>query len=158
MRLAIIKLSHSDFDTSLRHRYALRPQCPPLRRYFGGRPVHSLPRVLIVDESAESREILRALLERSGATTIEAQHPEQAVQLADLHRPDLILLDAESDHSAAGNAIDSLEAAARRRAVPIVILGTVRDRRGHTGTGEFVSKPYHYGQLIRKIEDLLDAA
>ena len=120
--------------------------------------MRSLPRVLIVDESDESREILRTLLERSGATTIEAQRPEQAVQLADLHRPDLILLDAESDHSAAGDAIDSLEAAARRRAVPIVILGTVRERRGRTGLGEFVSKPYHYGHLIRKIEDLLDAA
>ena len=120
--------------------------------------MRSLPRVLIVDESEESREILRTLLERRGATTIEAERPEQAVRLADLHQPDLIVLDAESDHSGTGAATDDLEAAARRRAVPIVILGTVRPRGGRPGSGQFVAKPYHYGQLIRKIDDLLDAA
>ena len=36
------------------------------------------PRVLIVDASRESREVLRLLLERRGATTIEADRPEQA--------------------------------------------------------------------------------
>ncbi len=61
--------------------------------------MNHLPRVLIVDESAESREVLRTLLERHGATTIEADRPEQAVQLADSFRPDLIVLDAESDRS-----------------------------------------------------------
>ena len=117
-----------------------------------------LPRVLIVDESAESREILRTLLERHGATTIEAQRPEQAIQLADLHRPHLIVLDAESDHSTRGTATDDLRAVARRIDTPVVILGTLSQRRGQISGGQFVAKPYHYGPLIRKIEDLLAAA
>lgn len=115
-------------------------------------------RVLIVDHSAESREILRTLLERRGARTIEARRPEEAIKLADLHHPDLILLDAESDQSARGKATDELQAAAHRNAAPIVILGTVARRPERNLTGQIVAKPYHYGQLIRKIEDLLDAA
>jgi CheY-like chemotaxis protein len=116
------------------------------------------PRILIVDESAESREVLRTLLERHGATTIEAQRPEQAVQLANLHRPHLIVLDAESDHSIRGAATDELRAAASRFDTPVVILGTLSHIRSLNLEGQFVAKPYHYGPLIRKIEDLLAAA
>jgi CheY-like chemotaxis protein len=120
-----------------------------------------LPRVLIVDESPESRDVLRTLLERHGATTIEAPRPEQALALADQFRPHLILLDAESDHSASGAATNDLCVAATRLDTPIVILGTVRGSCGAERTpptSQFVSKPYHYGQLIRKIESLLAAA
>ena len=46
---------------------------------------------------AKSREVLRLLLERRGAKTLEAARPEDAIRLArDLH-PDLIVFDAESD-------------------------------------------------------------
>lgn len=116
------------------------------------------PRVLIVDESADSREVLSTLLARHGATTIEARRPQQAIELADLHQVDLIVFDAESDCTAAGTGIDDLKAAASRNGTPIVILGTVRGTKKRPTAGQFLAKPYHYGQLINKIEDLLAAA
>lgn len=116
------------------------------------------PRVLIVDESAESREVLATLLARNGATTLEAPGPCQAAHLANLHHVDLIVLDADSDHTATGRGIDELEAAARRRGTPVVILGTLRQVPRRLLSGEIVAKPYHYGPLIDKIEDLLAAA
>ncbi|MEX2310047.1 MAG: response regulator [Pirellulales bacterium] len=115
------------------------------------------PRILIVDRSAESREVLRTILECRGAATLEADHPEQALQLAGGFRPDLIVLDADSDQSA-GTATDCLREAAGRTATPIVILGTLRRSQGHLPAGQIVAKPYHYGQLVRKIDDLLAAA
>jgi CheY-like chemotaxis protein len=120
--------------------------------------VHSLPQILIVDHSAESREVLRTLLERHGAATIEARRPDQAARLADLHRPDLIVFDAESDQSERGTAGERLGAVAGRTDTPIVILGMLA--RGQVGfpSGQFVPKPYQYGSLIRKIEELLAAA
>ena len=120
--------------------------------------MHSLPRILIVDQSAESREVLRTLLERRGAATIEARRPDQAARLADLHRPDLIVFDAESDLSERGAAGKQLGAVAGRTDTPIVILGTVGRGQDCFPSGQFVSKPYHYGSLIRKIEELLAAA
>lgn len=117
-----------------------------------------VPQVLIVDQSADSREVLRTLLERQGAATIEARRADQAVQLADLHRPDLIIFDSESDGSERGTAGENLRASASRTATPIVILGTARQSRPHFPSGQFVSKPYHYGPLLRKIEQLLAAA
>ena len=106
------------------------------------------PRILIVDESAESREVLRTLLERHGATTIEAQRPEQAVQRD-------VFCDRRQER---GAATDELRAAASRFDTPVVILGTLSHIRSLNLEGQFVAKPYHYGPLIRKIEDLLAAA
>jgi CheY-like chemotaxis protein len=114
--------------------------------------------VLVVDRSAESREILRLLLEHRGATTIEAERPEQALPLADRFRPDLIVLDAESDASATGEATSELHDAARRMDTPLVILGTLRHSRGRFPGGQFLAKPYHYGSLIRTIDGLLAAS
>jgi CheY-like chemotaxis protein len=115
-------------------------------------------RVLIVDRSAESREVLRTLLERGGVTAIEAGRPEQAVPLAHLHQPDLIVYDAESDRSEKGWAGEALEATATETDTPILILGRVSPPGGRIWGRQFVSKPYHYGPLIRKIESLLAAA
>jgi DNA-binding response OmpR family regulator len=125
--------------------------------------LNALPRVLIVDRSTESREVLRTLLELRGAATLEADHAEQGVRLADQFHPDLIVLDADSDHTA-GAATDNLRHLASRTDTPIVILGTLRKPQAHNSPGvhdspgEIVAKPYHYGPLIRKIDALLAAA
>jgi CheY-like chemotaxis protein len=113
--------------------------------------------VLIVDASSESREVLRLLLERRGARTIEAQGPAEGARLASHMRPDLIVLDAESDRSDSGTPTHELQRVAGRSDTPIVILGKVRQNELFPAD-QIVSKPYHYGQLIRKIDSLLDAA
>ena len=116
------------------------------------------PRVLIVDRSAESREVLRTILELRGAATLEADRPEEACQLAKEFRPDLIVLDADSDHSASRDATNDLRETAGRTDTPIVILGTLQRPNGDLPAGQILAKPYHYGTLIRRIDDLLAAA
>jgi CheY-like chemotaxis protein len=152
--------------------------------------------VLIVDRSAESREVLKTALERLGMRIFEAAGLEDGLKLARAHRLDLIVLDleaAEPSESAAGGmasdftgpiraaASDTVSrasdltlvinnsaarpisaddfAAARNPAMPtpMVLLGIARRRAslpaGHAG--QFVAKPYHYGPLILKIEQML---
>jgi CheY-like chemotaxis protein len=116
------------------------------------------PRVLIVDSSRESREVLRMLLELRGASTIEADDPEHALQLAGELHPDLIVFDADCDPTPTGVPTEELREAASRSHTPIVILGKVRQLRGQLPSGQIVTKPYHYGPLIRKIDGLLAAA
>jgi CheY-like chemotaxis protein len=119
--------------------------------------VNASPRVLIIDRSAEAREVLRTLLERRGVCTIEADRPNDALLLAKDAHPDLIVVDADSDSSATGECVENLCDAAGRTDTPIVILGTLRGPRTQPAA-EIVAKPYHYGALIRKIDDLLAAA
>ena len=114
--------------------------------------------VLVVDKCPEQREVLRTVLERRGVTTIEARRADQAIDLAERFQPDVIVLDADSDSSESQKAIGELHAAASRNATPIVILGKVAARCGDDRAAQFLPKPYHYGQLVRKIESLLATA
>lgn len=120
--------------------------------------VNTAPSVLIVDASRESREVLRVLLERRGATTLEAERPEEAIRITHECHPDLIVFDAESDQTASGEPTDHLREFAVDSDTPIVILGKVRHPKGPSAAEEIVAKPYHYGPLIRKINSLLAAA
>ncbi len=113
-------------------------------------------RVLIVDRSRESRDVLTSLLTRRGAQVMEAHGTDHGAQIAVAERPDLIVVDMERDRDDGGDASAALlAAAAARNACPIVVLGTFRRSASPLPTEQFVAKPYHYGALIRRIEELL---
>ena len=53
------------------------------------------PLVLIVEDHADTREMLRILLNMIGCRVIEAEDGEQAMSVAEKGHPDLILLDVK---------------------------------------------------------------
>jgi CheY-like chemotaxis protein len=111
--------------------------------------------VLIVDESADSREVLRAALERRGAQILEASGADQGLRMIREHRPDLIVLDLEANHVPVAAISAGLGDALQDRSTPIVVLGTARRPFERLPTGQYVPKPYRYAPLVRKIEELL---
>ena len=118
--------------------------------------------VLIVDESPENREVLRVALQRRGAAIFEADRAQQGLRLIEQHQPDLIVLDLDTTiksditQGELDTGSSDLGQSAQERQIPIVVLGTLPRQSADLPTGEFVSKPYHYGPLIRKIEGLLN--
>lgn len=94
------------------------------------------PRILIADDHDLARDGLRALIERSGGYEVvaEARSGEEALPLAEMHRPDLALLDIRF----AGGGIDGL-AATRRLAETLpevsVILITMHDSPDYLRAG-----------------------
>lgn len=112
-------------------------------------------RVLIVDESAECREVLRTALERVGTQTVEAATPAEGLRAFQSFAPDLVVMDlAENGHETLPDTA-ALQEAAGRRATPIVILGTAR-RPLDGGAIHCFAKPYHFAPLVRRIEGLLN--
>jgi CheY-like chemotaxis protein len=111
--------------------------------------------VLIVDPSDDTREVLQTALERRGLRTLAASRARVGLEMARRHRPDLIVLDLEPHESADDSLSDRFAEQSRSCHSPMVILGSVRRKSGGFAGGEFVPKPYHYGPLIRKIEELL---
>jgi DNA-binding response OmpR family regulator len=98
--------------------------------------------------------LLRSFLVRRGAEVIEAREADGAARMAADETPDLIVIDADASGSGSAGAA-RLAAAAARNDVPIVVLGTARRCASPLPTDQFVAKPYHYGLLIRRIEELL---
>jgi response regulator RpfG family c-di-GMP phosphodiesterase len=115
--------------------------------------------VLIVDRSEETREVLQTALERLGVRTLSAGRTEKGLELARQHQPDLVVLDLELDDMPAEGFGDCGAGVppAGQYEPQMILLGSLR-RQGNALPGrEFVAKPYHYGLLIRKIEELLDS-
>ena len=112
--------------------------------------------VLIVDESPEVREVIRTALARRGVQIFEASRSQQGVALARQHHPDVIVVDMEAETADARHLSADFTAASPQHPPSLVLLGTARRLAGaKSAGGEFISKPYHYAPLIRKIESLL---
>ena len=115
--------------------------------------------VLIVDPSEETREVLQTALERRGVRIFSANRAGPGLELAERHHPDLIVLDLELDGVGPRNhgnpSAEQFAEQSRAYNTSLVMLGTVRRDADDLPEGEFVAKPYHYGPLVRRIEELL---
>lgn len=115
------------------------------------------PNVLIVDRSEETREVLTTALERRGLRTVATGRADRGLEMARLHRPDLIVLDLDLEEPGPEQACAQFARQSSESRASLVLLGSCR-RLADTSVGEFVVKPYHYGPLIRRIEQMLSAA
>lgn len=114
--------------------------------------------VLVVDRSEETREVLTTALQRRGWRTWAASRAQRGLELAREHQPDLIVLDLEIEESSPEALCEPFAQETARRKTPLVVLGGVGQGNPALKGAEIVSKPYHYGPLIRRIEELLAAS
>ena len=113
--------------------------------------------VLIVEPSADEREVLRTVLQRRGLRIWEAAEVEAGLELAREHHPDVIVLDAEARHADDADVQAQFDAAAREPHASLIILGRLR-HHSSLPSSQQVAKPYHFGPLIHKIEQLAGKA
>jgi len=123
--------------------------------------------VLIVDPSEDAREALRTGLRRCGLETIEAAGAEQGLAMFAKHEPEIVVLDVDPaiDPAAENRIFDRYSHESEERHAQLVVLGrTDRNRtetsadHGEFAGSQFFSKPYHFGAVIRKIEELVRLA
>ena len=112
-------------------------------------------RVLVVDRTCESAEVLEAMLQRQGVGTYRARQASEGIQLARTCEPDVIVLDVDSLDDEAADASDFADF--QDGATPrLVMLGSVRHSGKPAPSVSILPKPYHYAALLRKIEMLLN--
>jgi DNA-binding response OmpR family regulator len=111
--------------------------------------------VLIVDRSEETREVLQTVLERRGLRTMTVGKAEKGLELARRLHPDLVVLDLELEDMPA-EPFSNRSSASSHDQPQMILLGKMRGLGVRRPEGEIIRKPYHYGLLIRKIEELLE--
>jgi DNA-binding NtrC family response regulator len=115
-------------------------------------------RVLIVDQSRDSRDVLRTALERRGIQIIEAAEARHGAALAREYHPEVIVLDLESESADDEQVRDQFDAASRDHHANLVVLGQSRRYEQALPKERIMSKPYHYAPLVHTIEQLLEIA
>jgi two-component system, cell cycle response regulator DivK len=120
----------------------------------------SRPVVLVVEDFEDNRFMMRRLLEMSGYRVVEAVNGNQAVEIAESERPDIILMDLSLpmlDGLAATRRIRERNGAGR---VPIVAVSAHDSADFHAealaaGCNEYVTKPIDFDQLVGLLDRLL---
>ena len=117
-------------------------------------------KILVVDDYPTNVKLLRRNLEAAGYETVAAYDGEEALEKVAAEKPDLILLDIlmpKIDGFAVCRRLRADEATA---VVPIIMITALRDTadriRGlEAGADDFLSKPFDRGELLARIESLL---
>lgn len=111
-------------------------------------------RVLLVDQSDDCRDVIRTVLERRGMQILETSNAGAGLKMLREHRPHVVVLDADTE--AADNP--TVRTAYHRELAAIegnmLVLGNIK-RDDATSDQHQVWKPYHYGPLIERIEQLV---
>jgi sigma-B regulation protein RsbU (phosphoserine phosphatase) len=117
-------------------------------------------RILVVDDEADINTILSVTLRRAGYEVISAADGLEALEVIQLHAPDLILLDVMMPRA------DGLEALRRIREhgptayTPVIMLtakGTLADKmKGfERGADDYVAKPFEPAEVLARVQALL---
>jgi CheY-like chemotaxis protein len=120
------------------------------------------PRVLLVDDYVDAREMYMEYLEYTGFEVVQASNGTEALKEAVASNPDIILMDLSLPVMDGWEATRRLKADQRTAHIPVVAL-TGHALAGYSegakqaGCDGFVTKPCLPEELVKEIRKVLDA-
>ena len=119
-----------------------------------------MKRILVADDRASSRELVRTMLEHCGYEVIEAADGAEAVEKARENQPQLILLDLQMPGLDGYGVIRRLRSEIRFAATPIVaVTASAMHADGErviaAGFSGYITKPIRLAQLRSEVARLL---
>ncbi|MBP7522552.1 MAG: EAL domain-containing protein [Leptothrix sp. (in: Bacteria)] len=119
-------------------------------------PIHPAAQILVVDDEAVTRMMIRRVLEDSGCRVLEAGHGEEALALAEQHCPDLVLMDVRMPRMNGFDACRALRERGSCRHTPVLMLTALDDVMAVTlafeaGATDFITKPINWALLGQRV-------
>ena len=116
--------------------------------------------ILIVDDVADTRELYSLYFRSRGCTVMTAQDGVAAIDVAQRHRPDAIVMDLSMPGLDGVSATRRLKRDARTRHIPILILTgypmrAIRDGALEAGANAFLTKPCLPEDLEQHVQRLV---
>ena len=127
------------------------------------KPPRSRPRVLLVDDYPDAREMYSEYLQFSGFDVVEAGNGVEALQRASESAPDIILMDLSLPVMDGWEATRRLKADPRTAQIPVVALtghalAGISEGAKKAGCDGFVTKPCLPDELVKEIRKVLEGA
>lgn len=116
-----------------------------------------MARLLVVDDKASNRELLRTALEHAGHEVIEAADGEAALVAMQASKPDLVLLDIQMPGLDGYAVLERVLADEHMRAIPVVAVTAYAmagdsERGRKAGFREYLTKPVSMKQLLSMVK------
>jgi CheY-like chemotaxis protein len=116
--------------------------------------------ILVVDDYADTRRVVRWMLERQGYKVVEAEDGSAAIEVAARERPALVLMDLSMPQTDGFDATRSIRESEGLAGVPVIAMTAhdmlqFRDRAEQTGFEYYITKPIDFQRLAILVEKLL---
>mgnify|MGYP001606531959 FL=1 len=116
-----------------------------------------MSKILIVDDDAKTRKLLRAMLQNSGYEIIEAENGEQGIKLAKENIPDLILMDIEMLVMDGMSAFKVIRADESTKNIPVIALTSYamkgdKEKFLAEGFDNYISKPIDVKEFLKIVK------
>lgn len=117
--------------------------------------------VLIADDKATSRELVRTVLENSGYAVVEAADGIEALRNARESKPDLIILDLHMPGMDGFGVVREIRLDRELASTPVMALTASamqgdRERALSAGFTSYIAKPIHLNELRSEVERMLN--
>jgi two-component system, cell cycle response regulator DivK len=119
-----------------------------------------MEKVLIVDDNRASRDLVRAILKAVRCDIIEATHGQEALDLIQQQRPDLVLLDVDMPGLDGLAVVKKIREDTLRADLPVVAVTAFamegdREKGMAAGFTAYLTKPVRAALLRRQVQELL---
>lgn len=119
-----------------------------------------MARILIADDRAAGRELIRSMLESVGYEVDEAEDGAQVMNRLAENPPDLVLLDLHMPVLDGFGVVREMRASAEYSVIPVIALTASamygdRERALREGFTGYITKPVRLAELRKEMERLL---
>lgn len=116
-----------------------------------------MARILVADDRAASRELIRSMLESAGHDVDEAENGAEVLSHILEHTPDLILLDLQMPVMDGFGVVREMRARPELAGIPVIALTASamlgdRERALQEGFTGYITKPIRLGELRTEME------
>lgn len=113
--------------------------------------------VLVVEDDCTTRQLIKNYLERAGYAVISTEQGKEAITLAKIYQPNVILLDILLPDLTGWEVLQRIKTSEDTREIPIVICSVMpeKERAFSLGAVDFIEKPISEGVLIDRLEKVI---
>lgn len=116
-----------------------------------------MPKILIIEDEPQIRDIIQEILECEGYRTLEADNGLTGLQLAQQSPPDLIVCDVMMPELDGFDVLKGLRANPGIGSIPMIFLTAKTDRASvrkgmNLGADDYITKPFTHLELLSAID------
>lgn len=121
-----------------------------------------MAKILIVEDTAANMKLAAMVLEKAGHAVLQAERAPEGIEIARREHPDMVLMDIQLPGMDGIEATRILKADAMTGDIPVLALTSYamkgdEERFLAAGCNGYLTKPYHYKDLLAAVEKMLRA-
>ncbi|GMV66226.1 MAG: response regulator [Candidatus Omnitrophica bacterium] len=123
-------------------------------------PATERPTILVVDDSEQTRVMLTGYLEAQNFRVLTAVNGREGLELAQQHRPQLIVMDLVMPEKDGHEALDALAASPDTQEIPVIIISGKGSRLDQVlsydkGAYFYLEKPFDLKLIVQRARELI---